>query len=328
MIRSTRSRTRALLASAAALLACTAALFCIPAQAQAFPDRFVKLVVPFAPGGATDVLGRILGKRMGEILGQPIVVENHPGAGGTVGTEFVARAPADGYTLLLVNAIPHTASRRLYPALKYDPVKSFTPIGALGYNRYILVVGNDVPAKDYASFVALAKATPGKLNFASAGMGSAPHLAMELWLRAAGVDLVHVPYQGSGPAMTDLAGGRVQAAMDNVAAMPLIKSGKLRALAITGAKRAAALPDVPTFAEVGLADFDVTGTWGLVAPAGVPADRVAILSEALAKAVQDRAIETAQYGWVGQWYGPGAARKNIKGWLKAPVPVMWNVEKT
>lgn len=283
MIRPTRSWARALLVGATAL-------FATLAQAQAFPDHFLKLVVPFAPGGATDVLGRILGKRMGEILGQPIVVENHPGAGGTVGTEFVARAPADGYTLLLVNAIPHTASRRLYPALKYDPVKGFTPIGALGFNRYILVVGNEVAAKDYASFVALVKAAPGKYNFGSAGMGSAPHLAMELWLRAAGVDMVHVPYQGSGPAMTDLAGGRVQAAMDNVAAMPLIKAGKLRALAITGAKRAAALPDVPTFAEVGLADYEVTGTWGLVAPAGVPADRVAVLSDALAKAVQDPAV--------------------------------------
>lgn len=315
MIRSTRSW-------AALLLVGAAAFFGSLAHAQAFPDRFVKLVVPFAPGGATDVLGRILAKRMGEILGQPFVVENHPGAGGTVGTEFVARAPADGYTLLLVNAIPHTASRRLYPALKYDPVKSFTPIGALGYNRYILVVGNEVAAKDYASFVALAKASPGKLNFASAGMGSAPHLAMELWLRAAGVDLVHVPYQGSGPAMTDLAGGRVQAAMDNVAAMPLIKSGKLRALAITGTRRAAVLPDVPTFAEVGLADFEVTGTWGLIAPAGVPADRVATLSDALAKAVQDPAVRETliaqgidpEAGTAAQ-YGATLARESDK-WAK------------
>jgi tripartite-type tricarboxylate transporter receptor subunit TctC len=285
MMRSFRSWAGALLLGVAAVSGV--------ARAQAFPDHFVKLVVPFAPGGATDVLGRILGKRMGEILGQSIVVENHPGAGGTVGTEFVARQPADGYTLLLVNAIPHTASKRLYPGLKYDPVQGFTPIGALGYNRYILVVGADSPAKDYASFVKLLKAEPGKQNFASAGMGSAPHLAMELWLRAAGVDLVHVPYQGSGPAMTDLVGGRVQAAMDNVAAMPLIKAGKLRALAITGSKRAAALPDVPTFAEVGVPEFDVTGTWGLVAPAGVPPDRVAILSDALAKAVQDPAVRDA-----------------------------------
>jgi len=282
MTRSIRSLAGGLLLGVAAMSGGVAA--------QAFPDHYVKLIVPFAPGGATDVLGRILGKRMGEILGQSVVVENHPGAGGTVGTDFVARQPADGYTLLLVNAIPHTASRRLYPDLKYDPVRSFTPIGPLGFNRYILVVNNDLPAPDYAAFVKLMKASPGKYNFASAGMGSAPHLAMELYLRAAGVDLVHVPYQGSGPAMTDLVGGRVQAATDNVAAMPLIKSGKVRALAITGRQRAAALPDVPTFAEVGLAEFDVTGTWGLIAPAGVAADRVALLSDALARAVQDPAV--------------------------------------
>jgi tripartite-type tricarboxylate transporter receptor subunit TctC len=282
MVRSIRSLAGGLVLAVAAMAG--------GAAAQAFPDHYVKLIVPFAPGGATDVLGRILGKRMGEILGQSVVVENHPGAGGTVGTDFVARQPADGYTLLLVNAIPHTASRRLYPDLKYDPVRSFTPIGALGFNRYILVVNNDLPAADYAAFVRLVKASPGKYNFASAGMGSAPHLAMELYLRAAGVDLVHVPYQGSGPAMTDLVGGRVQAAMDNVAAMPLIKSGKVRALAITGRQRAAALPDVPTFAEVGLAGYEVTGTWGLIAPAGVPADRVTVLADALARAVQDPAV--------------------------------------
>ena len=164
------------------------------AGAQAFPDHPLKLVVPFPPGGATDTLGRILAKRMGEILNQPFVVENKPGAGGTIGTEFVARQPADGYTVLLVNAIPHTASRKLYPELKYDPIKSFTPIGAMGTLRYILAINNEVAAKDYAQFAALAKSQPGKLNYASAGVGSTPHLAMELYKRAAGVDIVHVPW--------------------------------------------------------------------------------------------------------------------------------------
>ena len=272
------------------IVAAALALHAAGVRAQAFPDRFLKLVVPFAPGGATDVLGRILAKRMGELLGQPLVVENHPGAGGTVGTEFVARQPPDGYTLLLVNAIPHTSSRKLYPSLKYDPVKSFAPIGALGRNRYILVVNNDLPAKDYAQFIALVRAQPGRMNYASAGVGSAPHLAMELFMRAAVIDMVHVPYQGSGPALTDLMGGRVQAALDNVAAVPLIKAGKLRALAITGIRRADALPDVPTFAEAGLPAFDVTGAWGLVAPAGVPGRVVATLSDALGRAVGDPAV--------------------------------------
>ena len=175
------------------IVAAALALHAAGVRAQAFPDRFLKLVVPFAPGGATDVLGRILAKRMGELLGQPLVVENHPGAGGTVGTEFVARQPPDGYTLLLVNAIPHTSSRKLYPSLKYDPVKSFAQSGALGRNRYILVVNNDLPAKDYAQFIALVRAQPGRMNYASAGVGSAPHLAMELFMRAAVIDMVQVP---------------------------------------------------------------------------------------------------------------------------------------
>ena len=272
-----------------------AVLLALPlvAAAQSFPDHAMKLVVPFPPGGATDTLGRILAKRMGEILSQPFVVENKPGAGGTIGTEFVARSPADGYTVLLVNAIPHTASRKLYPELKYDPIKNFTPIGAMGTLRYILAINNELPAKDYAQFVALAKAQPGKLNYASAGVGSTPHLAMELFTRAEGVDIVHVPYQGSGPGITDLLGGRVQVIIENVPLVPLIKSNKVRALAITGKTRSASFPDVPTFAEVGLAAFDLSGTWGLIAPAGVPADRVAVLQNALAEAVKDPAVRDA-----------------------------------
>jgi tripartite-type tricarboxylate transporter receptor subunit TctC len=255
--------------------------------AQVFPDRPVKLVVPFPPGGATDVLGRILAKRMGELLGQTFIVENHSGAGGTIGTEYVARQSADGYTVLLVNAIAHTASRKLYAGLKYDPVKSFTPVGQLGTVRYILAVNNEVPAKDYAAFIRLARSEPGTLNFGSAGVGSAPHLAMELFMRAAGIDMVHVPYQGSGPAIKDLMGGRLQAIIENVPLVPLIKSGKIRALAITGTRRSDIFPDLPTFAESGLPNYDVVGTWGLIAPAGVPAKVVAILGDALAHAVAD-----------------------------------------
>jgi len=292
------------------------------AGAQAFPDHPLKLVVPFPPGGATDTLGRILAKRMGEILNQPFVVENKPGAGGTIGTEFVARQPADGYTVLLVNAIPHTASRKLYPELKYDPIKSFTPIGAMGTLRYILAINNEVAAKDYAQFAALAKSQPGKLNYASAGVGSTPHLAMELYKRAAGVDIVHVPYQGSGPGITDLLGGRVQVIIENVPLVPLIKSGKVRALAITGKTRSANFPDVPTFAEVGLASFELSGTWGLIAPAGVSADRVAILSNALAEAVKDPAVRDALVAQgidpepaSGAEYGAVLARESDK-WSK------------
>jgi len=306
--------TRAL---SAALLALVVAVP-LGAHAQAFPDHLLKLVVPFPPGGATDALGRILAKKMGEILNQPFVVENHGGAGGTIGTEYASRQPADGYTMVLVNAIPHTASRKLYP-IKYDPVKGFTPIGALGTVRYILAVNNDVPAKDYAQFAQWVKGQPGKQNYGTAGVGSAPHLAMELYMRASGVELVHIPYQGSGPAITDLMGGRIQAIFENVPLVPLIKSGKVRALAITGKTRSANLPDVPTFSEVGLAAFDMTGTWGLIAPAGVPPERVTVLSNALAAAIKDPTVRDAliaqgidpEYGTAAE-YGAVLVRESDK----------------
>lgn len=266
------------------------ALLASAAQAQNFPDRPITLVVPFPPGGATDVVGRVVGKKMAEFLSQPIVVENRGGAGGTVGIGYVSRQPADGYTIVFVNALPHTASKSLYGNLKYDPVTSFTPIGSLGTVSYVLVVNPQFPAQTLDAFIKAARAAPGKYNYASSGVASAPHLAMEVFVRAAGVNLVHVPYQGSGPAMTGVVAGDVQAALDNVAAVPLIRSGKLRALAQTGTARSAALPDVPTFAEAGLPQFDVTGRWGLLAPAGVPPKVVAILSDALARAVNDPGV--------------------------------------
>jgi tripartite-type tricarboxylate transporter receptor subunit TctC len=272
-------------------VAVAAATFAIalPAGAQAFPDRHVTLVVPFPPGGATDVVGRVVGKRMSEILGQPIVVENRGGAGGTVGIDHVSRQPADGYTVVFVNALPHTAAKNLYP-LKYDPVASFTPIGSVGTISYVLVVNPQFPATTLDAFIKAARAAPGKYNYASSGVASAPHLAMEVFVRAADVKLVHVPYQGSGPAMTGVVAGDVHAALDNVAAIPLVKGGKLRALAQTGKARSPFLPNVPTFGEAGLPQFDVTGSWGLLAPAGVPPKVVAILSDALARAVNDPAV--------------------------------------
>ena len=269
-------------AGAILAIACSAA-------AQNFPDRHITLVVPFPPGGATDVVGRVVGKKMSELLGQPIVVENRGGAGGTVGIDYVSRQPPDGHTVVFVNALPHTAAKSLYP-LKYDPVTSFTPIGSVGTVSYVLVVNPSFPAPTLDAFIKAARAAPGKYNFASSGVASAPHLAMEVFLRAADVKLVHVPYQGSGPAMTVVVAGDVQAALDNVAAIPLIKGGKLRALAQTGTTRSPFLPDVPTFAEAGLPQFDVTGNWGLLAPAGVPARTVAILSDALARAVNDPTV--------------------------------------
>ncbi|MET0203534.1 MAG: tripartite tricarboxylate transporter substrate binding protein, partial [Casimicrobiaceae bacterium] len=260
------------------------------ANAQAFPDHVIKLVVPFPPGGATDVLGRLLAKKMSDILGQPIVVENHGGAGGTIGTDFASRQPADGYTIVLVSALAQGASRKLYPGIKYDPVKSFTPIGSMGALSYVLVVNPGLGITTLDGLIKAMKATPDKFNYASAGVGSAPHLAMELFLRAADVKATHVPYQGSAPALTGVVAGDTQFAIDNVAAVPLIKSGKLRALAQTGKTRSAHLPDVPTFTEARLPQFDVTATWGLLAPAGVPAPIVAKLNDALVRAVNDPSL--------------------------------------
>ncbi len=268
----------------ATLLLCGLAL---PAAAQTFPDHYLKLVVPFPPGGATDVLGRLLAKKMSDILGQPIVVENHGGAGGTIGTDFASRQPPDGYTLVLVSALAQGASRKLYPAIKYDPVKSFTPIGSIGALSYVLVVNPDLGITSLDGLIKAMKATPEKFNYASAGVGSAPHLAMELFLRAADVKATHVPYQGSAPALTGVVAGDTQLAIDNVAALPLIKSGRLRPLAQTGRKRSAHLPEVPTFTEAGLPQFDLTATWGLLAPLGVPAPIVAKLNDAMVRAVND-----------------------------------------
>lgn len=257
------------------------------ATAQAFPDHVLKLVVPFPPGGATDVLGRLLARKMSDILGQPIIVENHGGAGGTIGTEFASRQPPDGYTVVLVSALAQAASKKLYPTIKYDPVTSFTPIGSMGALSYVLVVDPNLGITSLDGLVKAMKAAPEKFNYASAGVGSAPHLAMELFLRAAGVKATHVPYQGSAPALTGVVAGDTQLAIDNVAAVPLVKAGKLRALAQTGKTRSAHLPDVRTFTEAGLPQFDVTATWGLLAPAGVPAPIVAKLNDALVRAVND-----------------------------------------
>ena len=275
---------RRLLVSVLATLTIT-----LSAGAQTFPDRRIMLVVPFPPGGATDVVARVIGKKMSEIIGQPIVVENRGGAGGTIGIDYVSRQPADGYTILFVNALAHTAAKSLYP-LKYDPVTSFTTIGSVGTVSYILVANPDFPATTLDAFIKAARAAPGKYNFASSGVASAPHLAMEVFMRAADVKLVHVPYQGSAPAMTALLSGDAQVALDNVAAIPFVKAAKLRALAQTGKVRSPFLPDVPTFAEAGLPTFDVTGNWGLIAPAGVPPRAVAVLGDALSRAVNDPGV--------------------------------------
>ncbi|NBS73824.1 MAG: tripartite tricarboxylate transporter substrate binding protein [Betaproteobacteria bacterium] len=262
-------------------------------RAQDFPVKPLRLVVPFPPGGATDVIARVIGKRMSELLSQPVMVDNRPGAGGTIGIANVATSAPDGYSLVLVNAMQHTSSAFLYTGLKYDALRSFQALAEIGTLRYWLVVPGSSDIKDYASFIRVIKSNPNKFSFGSSGVGSAPHLAMELYMRQAGIQMVHVPFNGSGPAMTALVGGHIQAAIDNVAAIPLIKSGRLKALAITGDKRNEEIKDVPTFTELGLPQFDVVGHFGFLTTAKPPAGVVEVLQRSIQQALQTPEVANA-----------------------------------
>jgi len=264
---------------AAALLA--AAPF--TALAQAWPERPVKIIVPFGPGGFTDVAARILQKELGAALGQTIVIENKPGAGSTIGTAEVANAKPDGYTLAMISTT-HVISPHLYRQIPYDPIKGFTPVMKLAEGPYVLVVHPSVPAKNVAELIALAKAQPGAIDYASSGNGSAQHLVGALFNSTAGVKMNHVPYKGSNQAMNDLVGGNVKVSFVGVPnALPNLASGKLRALGVSTAKRYAELPDVPSIAEAGLPGYDATVWLGLLAPAGTPRDVVQKINAEIAK---------------------------------------------
>ena len=252
------------------------------ASAQPYPDRPVKMVVPFAPGGATDIIARTVAQKLSERVGQPVVIENRPGAGTTVGNAEVAKAKPDGYTLLFAPT-PFVISQVVYPSLPYDPNKDFAPVALLATSPFILVVNANVQARTVAELVAAAKAKPGAMTFCSAGNGTVPHLSGELFKLRAGVDIVHVPYKGGGPAITDLVGGQV----DMMFATPIevaqhVQSGKLRVLGATSLTRLAAYPDVPTLSETGYPGFEVASFFGVLAPAGTPREIVAKLAGDLA----------------------------------------------
>ena len=269
-----------------AIAAAFAALFAAPfAGAQGtYPTKPIRIVVPFPAGGTADILARAAAQRLAETLGQPAVVDNRPGAGGNIGAELVAKAPPDGYTLLMGTVGTHAINASLYSKMPYDHVRDFAPIILVAGVPNVLVVHPSVPAGSVKELIAYAKANPGKLNFASSGSGTSIHLAGELFKTMAGVQMAHVPYKGSAPAVTDLLGGQVQLMFDNLpSALPHIKAGKLKALAVTSATRAAALPDVPTVAESGLAGFDATSWFGLLAPAGTPEPIIARLNSEVAK---------------------------------------------
>jgi tripartite-type tricarboxylate transporter receptor subunit TctC len=273
-------------AVAAALLVSASAA----AIAQSYPSRPIKLIVPLAAAGTGDTLSRTVGEEMARELGQPVVIENKPGAGGLVGTEFVAAAPADGYTLLAVSP-SHVINPALYANKKtYDALKGFEPITVMATTHQVIVAHPSVAAKDLKELIAYAKKNPGTLNYGSAGTGSATHLNMELFKSMAGVDIVHVPYKGSTPARNDVLSGQVQLAMDGLLPLqPLIKDGRLKPLAITSSKRAQTNPEIPTIGEV--VPGYASDTWyGIIVPAGTPKDIIAKLHAAAVKALHSPAV--------------------------------------
>ncbi|SPK75277.1 putative extra-cytoplasmic solute receptor (plasmid) [Cupriavidus taiwanensis] len=256
---------------AALLLAAASALLPAAAGAQEFPQHPVRMVLPYPAGGPTDLLARVVALKMGESLGQGVVVDNKPGASGMIGAETVARAAPDGYTIL-ANASLHVINPSIQPKMRYDAFKDFVPITQLADVPLVLVVNNASPVKTVQDLIAYARREGGALNFGSAGNASAQHLAGESFKLAAKVPMQHVPYKGSAPALTDLMGGQIQLMFDSMpSAMPFIKSGKLRAVAVTTTRRASALPDIPTVAESGLPGFDISTWYGLWAPRGTPA---------------------------------------------------------
>jgi tripartite-type tricarboxylate transporter receptor subunit TctC len=280
-------------ALAAALLAAPLS-YGAPATAADYPNRPVTLVVAFPPGGPSDVLARIVGKKMGDLLNQTFVIENRPGAGGNIAGEAVARASHDGYTLLMGNNSILATNASLYKHLGYNPEKDFAPITLIGSQANILVVNPDVPAHSLKELIALAKAQPGKLNFASSGYGAAAHLSGELFKTDAKIDIVHVPYKGAAPALQDVIAGHDQMMFATAASVVgHIRGGKVRALAVTTMKRTKILPDLPTMDEAGLKGFEASTWHGLVAPAGTPPDVIAKLHEAAIKALADPGVQAS-----------------------------------
>ncbi len=267
---------------ALALLACIG-----NAVAQSWPAKPLRLMVPYPPGGSADILGRAIGQKLGESLGQQVVIDNRPGAGTAIGAEAVAKSAPDGYTILLGTVSSHAINPALTPGLKYDPVKDFAPVSLVASIPFALIVNPAVPANSVKDLIALAKGKPGGLNFSSAGSGTSNHLAGELFKSMTGTFMVHIPYKGSAPALNDLIAGQVQLMFDLVlTTAPHVKAGTVRALAVTAKERSPALPGVPTVAESGVPGYEVSAWFGFFVPAGTPSSVIAALNGATVRALQ------------------------------------------
>src|SRR5688572_105786 len=262
-------------------------LMSVAASAQSYPTKPVRMIVGFPPGGGTDVVARVISQKLSEWYGQPVVVENRPGATGTIGADLIAKSAPDGYNLIMGHVNSHGIAPNLFAKLPYDPIKDFAAVAYVGYVPNVLAVHPSVPARSVKELVELAKSQPGVMNYASSGNGSTQHLAGEMFKQLTGTDIVHVPYKGSGDAIKDLLAGTVNMNFDTMPpVLPHIQSGRLRGLAISTPKRLAQLPDVPTFEEAGIKGFDVTNWYGVQAPAGTPREIVLKLNADINKAMQ------------------------------------------
>ena len=288
-------------------------------QAQEYPAKPIRLIIPYTPGGTADMLARTMGRKMAESLGQQIIVDNRPGAGGNIGADIAAKSVPDGYTILMGTVATHAINPSLYPSMTYDAAKDFAPIILIATLPNLLVVNPSVPAKTVKELIALAKAKPGELAFASAGNGTSQHLSGELFKKMTGVDMTHIPYKGSAPAVTDLVGGQVQLMFDNIpSSLPQVRAGKLRALAVTGPKRSPVLPDLPTVAEAGLPGFSITSWFALFAPAGTPAKILLRLNKEAAKAIASAEL-TQQ--WAAQGIEPaGGTPEQLDAFRRTEAP--------
>jgi len=268
-----------------ALAAIAAALLAAGAFAQAYPAKTVRVIVPFPPGGSADAASRSMAEKLAAMWGQPVVLEHKPGAGTTIAAAYVAASPPDGYTILFCGAISHAASANLYRNLGYDPVKSFAALGTISLSPFILVVNPRTKAGSVRELIDLAKARPGELNYGSSGNGASPHLAAEMFARAAGVRMVHVPFKGMQPVLVAIVSGEVDLTFADIAVMPLVRSGRLTALAVTTAKPSPLVPGVPTLAESGVPGVDIPSIAGFIAPANTPRATVAFVNVSMGKAL-------------------------------------------